>query len=68
MLRNPAHDPELPETTTIVSADGREREVRINPKYFTLRKTLQLSYTLPASEYARGQIEPRLEDARWIMR
>ncbi len=68
VLRNPAYDPDGPETKTVVGDDGREREVTINPKYFTLRKTLQLRYTLPASERARGQIEPRLEEARWIMR
>jgi len=68
VLRNPAYDPQKPEAKTIVDADGREREVTVNPKYFTLRKTLELRYTLPASERARRQVEPRLEDARWIMR
>ena len=68
VLRNPAFDPEKPETMVVPGGDGREREVVVNPKYFTLRKTLQLSYLLPASERARGQIEPRLEQARWIMR
>jgi hypothetical protein len=68
VLRNPAYDPDQPETRIIVGADGREREVTVNPRYFTLRKTLQLRYTLPASEEARAQVEPRLEEARWIMR
>jgi hypothetical protein len=68
VLRNPAYDPDEPETKTIVDADGREREVTVNPKYFTLRKTLQLRYMLPASERARELVEPRLEEARWIMR
>jgi hypothetical protein len=68
VMRNPAYDARKPETKTVVGADGREREVTVNPKYFTLRKTLQLSYTLPASERARGQIEPRLDQARWVMR
>ena len=68
VLRNPAYNPDEPETKQITADDGRQREVTINPKYFTLRKTLQLSYSLPASEHARGQIEPRLDDTRWIMR
>ncbi len=68
VMRNPAYNPDEPETKEITAADGRRREVTINPKYFTLRKTLQLSYTLPASEQARKQIAPRLDDARWIMR
>lgn len=68
VLKNPAYDPDRPETSEITGDDGRQREVTTNPRYFTLRKTLQLSYTLPASEQARQQIEPRLDDARWIMR
>lgn len=68
VLRNPAYDPDQPETKTVVADDGYPREVTVNPKYFTLRKTLQLGYTLPGSPQARGQIEPRLDAARWIMR
>jgi hypothetical protein len=68
VLRNPAYDRDQPENTTIVTPDGREREVRVNPKYFTLRKTLELRYALPASEQARPQIEPQFAGARWIMR
>lgn len=68
VLRNPAFNPDLPETKAIADPDGRERSAIVNPKYFTLRKTLQLRYTLPASERARAQITPRLDHARWIMR
>ena len=68
VMRNPAYDPQSPENKTIARPGGRQREIRVNPKYFTLRKALELSYTLPASEHARRQIEPRLDDARWIMR
>lgn len=68
VLRNPAYHPDEPETLTVLGPDGREREVVVNPRYFTLRKTLQLSYTLPASDQARRQVEPRLDFARWIMR
>lgn len=65
---NPTYDPEKPDTATIKLADGRTREVTVNPEYFSLRKTLDLSYTLPVSTPSRGQIEPRLDQARWIMR
>jgi hypothetical protein len=68
VLRNPAYDADKPETKLITGPQGRQREVTVNPKYFTLRKTLRLSYTLPASERARAYIEPRLDDASWIMR
>lgn len=68
VMRNPTYDPAQPETRKIVGEDGREREETVNPKYFTLQKTLQLSYTLPASPKAREEINPRLDEARWIMR
>src|SRR5262245_58266349 len=44
LVKNPAYDPKKPEATTVKTADGREREVVTNPKYFTLRKTLELRY------------------------
>lgn len=68
VLRNPAYDPEKPEARAVTGDDGREREVIVNPKYFTLRKTLRLRYLLAASERARSRMEPRLVDADWIMR
>lgn len=68
VLRNPSYNPQEPETRTVFGPDGREREETVNPKYFTLQKTLRLSYTLPASTKSREEIEPRLDDARWIMR
>ena len=68
VLRNPTYDPARPEKQKVVGPDGREREEIVNPKYFTLQKTLQLNYTLAASPKAREDIEPRLDEARWIMR
>jgi len=68
VLRNPVHDPSKPVMKTVVDDRGREHETTVNPKFFTLRKTLSLTYMLPASDKARSQIEPRLDDARWIMR
>lgn len=38
------------------------------PKYFTLRKTLELRYTLPGSPDALASAEPELRSARWVMR
>ncbi len=67
-LRNPRFDPEKPETTQVVGADGRSREERTNPKTFTLRKTLEVRYTLPSSPTARPFAEPVRDSVRWIMR
>ncbi len=68
VVRNPSFKPDQPETRTITDAAGRQREVTVNPRYFTLRKTLELQYLLPASPAARGYVEPELRSARWIMR
>lgn len=65
---NPAFDANKPETVTLRSPTGREREITVNPEYFTLRKTLKLDYALPASARSRGKIDPRLTHAAWIMR
>lgn len=70
--RNPAYDPQRPEESEIeaTTPDGRtiRRRVLDNPRMFTIRKTLELRYVLPASEQLRGRVEPQLESERWIMR
>lgn len=67
LLRNPAYDPARPETARI-ETNGVEREVTVNPKFFVLRKTLELRYRLPGSEAARQTVDPVRESVRWIMR
>lgn len=68
LVKNPAYDASKPETTKVKTGDGREREIITNPKYFTLRKTLELRYSLPGSESARQSVDPQRLKARWIMR
>ena len=68
IIRNPAYALDKPETVTINGEDGIPREITVNPKYFTLRKTLRLRYTLPAAPEARSSVTPRLDRADWIMR
>ena len=63
IIRNPAFDPTRPDDGL---AGGTERPK--NPRFFTLRKTLEIEYTLPGSHHAREQAEPVRERARWIMR
>lgn len=67
-VRNPAYDPGKPETATVTGPDGRQREQRVNPKHFTLRKTLEIRYNLPGSAQSRRLAEPQRVSARWIMR
>lgn len=64
LVPNPAYDPKQPQPAS--SAEGARENS--NPKYFTLRKTLELSYTLPGSEATRSEVEPVLERVRWVMR
>ncbi len=66
-VRNPGYDPDRPETETIETPAG-PREVTANPKYFTLRKTLEIRYNLPGSPAARGAVVPERGHTRWIMR
>lgn len=67
LLRNPAYEPARPETMRL-EVNGVEREVTVNPRFFVLRKTLELRYLLPGSEAARQTAEPLRESVRWIMR
>jgi len=68
LVRNPAHNAQQPESRKVTGPDGQEREVASNPKYFTLRKTLEIRYTLPGSPRAHPEVAPERGDARWIMR
>ncbi len=56
-LRNPTFDPAEPE--------GDE-----NPRYYVLRRTLEIPYRLPVGESMRHQAVPerRPEQQKWIMR
>jgi hypothetical protein len=55
LIRNPSFDPSKPPSEE-------------NPKFFTLRKTLEIDYTLPGSPLARPFVESERGAMRWIMR
>lgn len=61
VVPNPAYDADRPE-------EANEGSASINPRYFTLRKTLELRYVLPGSDRARLTAQPQLERSHWIMR
>lgn len=67
-VTNRAYDPEKPESVTATGPDGTTREVVLNPKFFTLRKTLEIRYNLPGSPAARTEVLPERDMVRWIMR
>jgi hypothetical protein len=68
LVPNPAYDPAAPQTKTVAGPTGRQQEITVNPRTFTLRKTLAISYTLPGSPAARGWTEPQPNQVSWIMR
>jgi hypothetical protein len=68
IVRNPTYDPSSPQTETVTGENGRERVQAVNPKYFTLRKTLEIPYTFPGSAATRSRVEPVRGKIRWIMR
>jgi hypothetical protein len=67
-LANPTYRPDEPETKTVIGPDGKEQEIAVNPKHFTLRKTLEIRYTLPGSPRTGFQALPERGEMRWVLR
>lgn len=67
-IPNPAYDPDAPETVSVIGPAGFAHDIAVNPKHFTLRKTLEIRYTLPGSPAARPASVPERGVIRWIMR
>ncbi len=68
LVPNPKYDPKQPETRLVKDESGKDREEPVNPKAFTLRKTLELRYNLPGSPDARATVDAERGEMRWIMR
>lgn len=68
LVRNPAYDPDAPEKINVPGPFGRDQEMTVNPRAFTLRKTLALSYRLAGSGNARPWTDPDPIRVEWIMR
>lgn len=68
LIKNPAYDAKQPEKQTVTGSDGQSREVVVNPKSFTVRKTLELRYAVPGSTSQRDLRDPELVLSRWVMR
>jgi hypothetical protein len=66
-IRNPAYNPDEPETKEIVRG-GRKETVVVNPRFYTIRKTLEMRYILPGSASGAGMGEPVRVETRWVMR
>jgi hypothetical protein len=68
LMPNPGYDPKRPAAQLLSGPDGRERRVVSNPEHFTLRKTLEIRYTLAGSPAAIREVNPVRGAVRWIMR
>ena len=64
LVPNPAYDPAKPESGPRTG----ERAEGGNPRHFTIRKTLEIRYTLPGSFAGRAQVAPVRTETRWVMR
>ena len=53
-----------------LSVNGEELalETVVNPKHFTLRKTLVIRYEFPGAKSTRSKSKPRGRPHTWIMR
>lgn len=67
-VSNPNYTVDAAGTVTVIGPDGRPREIDLNPRYFILRKTLEIRYTLPGSPQSRPGAAPQRDEVRWIMR
>lgn len=65
---NAAFDPSAPETAEVPLADGTSVPEVVNPRYFTLHKTLAISYHLPGDIETRIEARPVRAGQKWIMR
>lgn len=68
LVLNPSYDPAKPETRVLSRPGGKLESVAVNPKHFTVRKTLEIRYTLPGSPQGQAFSEPVRTETRWVMR
>lgn len=64
---NPAYDPKRPSGPPIKPGAPTTQKDE-NPKFFVLRKTLAMAYTLPGDAKTRRTAEPKLSKMDWVMR
>ena len=65
---NSSYDPARPEAEEEVLADGTTVPRVVNTRYFTVHKTLAITYQLPGDRETRIQASPVRLSQKWIMR
>jgi hypothetical protein len=68
LVPNPAYDPDLPETQSQTLPDGTTIALTLNPRLFTLRKTLKIDYHLPGDPLSHRSVKPVETAHAWVMR
>jgi hypothetical protein len=68
VIPNPAFDSGKPETELRDGANGQKIKMAVNPRRFTLYKTLSIPYTLPGDDEARKTSAAVRGDLEWVMR
>jgi hypothetical protein len=68
LVRNPNHKRDKDEYLTKKLDDGTEIRMLVNPKFFTLRKTLAIRYILPGDEQTRMTAKAGRLGKEWIMK
>ncbi len=67
-VRNPTYDPDRPEQIEEPLADGLTVPREVNPRYFTLHRTLAIRYDLPGDAQTRAAARPIRTAQEWVMR
>ncbi len=67
-IPNPEFDPAEPETVNEKLADGTTIPRRVNPRMFSLHKTLAIDYDLPGDPSSRPMATPVRTGQKWVMR
>ena len=65
---NPKYDAKRPPAKAATRAKGDQPSPDENPPYFTLRKTLEIRYTLPGSPEGRLRSDPERREVKWVLR
>lgn len=65
---NPGYDPDRPEKVIEDLGDGVQVPRMVNPKVYSLRKTLAVEYDLPGDPATRRSIKPVRRGQHWVMR
>ena len=68
LVPNPGYNPDQPQTVQEKLADGTTIPCVVNPRKFTLHRTLAIRYDLPGDARTRARAKPVRTGQEWVMR